>query len=763
MGIWNTTASPIGYAYQSAKGSGINVKLDPRIYQTDNGDYPRQSRSSGESESGFKNKDVLDGTNEQLYDLANQIDNEIHKLEVDFNRNIISEKNADKSLQMQKDYANQMNILSSRKQSLFVTNQNAKFEYDKYQTARSEVSKNDIGSEIALANPLAGTITRGDDLLGMIASGKNPYQIVLEKDKKTGKYYGDVLTNNKYLDYYNQHSGLTQDESGRIVPTIFNAPVTKMNNFMVTKKEIEEKIDKTVANNIVNSIDKEVNGGQAKYHLKTNSNISSIKTGINTAWESLSEGSRSYMLSNVINGDIHIDDGTKEGKWMSGKSAVLKVEKNMIDMRSDKTTKEEKEKLLNESKTITDAIVNTAKINVHNIAAGRAYGQYNFSKDESLMPNRNAAGDIIGAKKMSRIEQVEAGMTNAESTPMFWRSPSTGKENLFVGRTNDKAKSLTTDEQNLYAPEILKQGKPDTGMFGYLSEQPIAIINGVAVNPKVLFNNKNNQIVSIGSEIRSLPSYEMVPVKGKYMFNGQPTVFTNLNMIDLKKSYMDTYLKVTVKLDEDANVPDMKVNGVPTFIKYKDLTKQQKQQMGYSEEDETISMYIKSPSITSSGGNNTVSDYNLNVAESQAQMGDNIAFTKQLREYSISKYKEKQSEDLKTLITNNPGAKYVTPDNKVIFGETEEEQIKSIQSTSNLDNRTEQEKYEMTKPILYRMRASESITEEQYNKLLKKLEDNKPKEDRSKWSILQQVNEVPFDIYRSLNDTGNEIINQVIN
>ena len=202
----------------------------------------------------------------------------------------------------------------------------------------------------------------------------------------------------------------------------------------------------------------------------------------------------------------------------------------------------------------------------------------------------------------------------------------------------------------------------------------------------------------------------------------------------------------------------MKVNGVPTFIKYKDLTKQQKQQMGYSEEDGTISMYVKSPSITSSGGNNTVSDYNLNVAESQAQMGDNIAFTKQLREYSIGKYKEKQSEDLKTLIKNNPGAKYVTPDNKIIFGETEEEQIKSIQSTSNLDNRTEQEKYEMTKPILYRMRASESITEEQYNKLLKKLEDNKPIEDRSSLSIGEQLLEIPIGLWNSVIETKNDII-----
>ena len=38
MGIWNTGASPIGYAYQSAQGSGINIiPIDPRAFQVDNG------------------------------------------------------------------------------------------------------------------------------------------------------------------------------------------------------------------------------------------------------------------------------------------------------------------------------------------------------------------------------------------------------------------------------------------------------------------------------------------------------------------------------------------------------------------------------------------------------------------------------------------------------------------------------------------------------------------------------------------------------
>lgn len=554
MGIWNIGASSIGYAYQSAKGSGINVKLDPRIYQTDNGDYTRQSRSSNSSENGFKNKDVLDGTNEQLYDLTNQLDNEIHKLEVDFNRNIISETNADKSLQMQKDYASKMNILSSRKQSLYVTNQNAKFEYDKYQTARSEISKNDIGSEIALANPLAGTITRGDDLLGMIASGKNPYQIVLEKDKKTGKYYGDVLTNNKYLDYYNQHSGLTEDESGRIVPTIFNAPVTKMNNFMVTKKEIEEKIDKTVANNIVNSIDKEVNGGQAKYHLKTNSNISSINTGINTAWESLSEGSRSYMLSNVINGDIHIDDGTKEGKWMSGKSAVLEVEKNMIDMRSDKTTKEEKEKLLNQSKKITDAIVNTAKINVHNIAAGRAYGQYNFSKDESLMPNRNAAGDgsTGGQDKTSPLNALYAKAVNVpgETTLKVTNYNGTGYEDIVYPQKriamNIQDKTFITNTMFGITPSEIEKSPVNANMLSKV------IIGNIPFNFKSIINGKNgaeSKIIGISDEIKYFPATADIPSINDKNFFGTTAKDENGNYI------LQGYIGVTVEVDEETHIP----------------------------------------------------------------------------------------------------------------------------------------------------------------------------------------------------------------
>lgn len=760
MGIWNTSANPIGYAYQSDKNTGIDLMLDPRSFIR--AGSTRKSSSGGSSPNDdFKNKDILKGSHSKLEDLKNDIDSSINSLAPTYKQKILAEKNPSKVEDIKQEFIDKTNRLMQMRGSLNVANQDAKFEYDKWYKAQSEVEQQGIGSEIALANPLTGTIESGDQLLGMIASGRSPFQMKWKKDEKSGKLQGKLFTNREYLDDANDFSGIEPTADGRIRATTFNAPVTKMNDFMKTKNEITSKVDKAIANNIVTGSKGEIYDGTMVSDTRVSTNIASINKSIESSWSALSEGSRSYMLSNVLQGDINIGNN-KNPKYISGTEAMVEVENLMNIARSEKVPKDKREEAVASAKVITDAIVNTAKYNVQKIAIGQATGLYNRSVDSSLMPNRNAAGDIIGAKKMSRIEQVEAGMTSAEPTPMFWRSPSSGKENLFVGRTNDKAKSLTTDEQNLYSAELLTQGEPTTGKFGLLSEQPIAIVNGVAVNPKVLFNNSNNKIVSIGSEIRSLPSYEMTPVKGKYMFNGQPTVFTNLNMIDLKKSYMDTYLKVTVKLDKDANVPDMKVNGVPTFIKYKDLTKQQKQQMGYSE-DGTISMYVKSPSITSSGGNNTVSDYNLNVAESQAQMGDNIAFTKQLREYSIGKYNQKKSEDLKTLISNNPGAKYVTPDNKVIFGETEEEQIKSIQSTSNLDNRTEQEKYEMTKPILYRMRAANSITEEQYNKLLKKLEDKKPSEDRSKWTELQHINELPFDLYRSLNDAGNEIINQVIN
>ena len=99
MGIWNTGASPIGYAYQSAQGSGINIKpIDPRAFQVDNGSTQRSGRSSG-SNTEEKYKAQM-GTRTQIEDFDLYLESQKSLLQRTFTDKILSESNKDNALKL---------------------------------------------------------------------------------------------------------------------------------------------------------------------------------------------------------------------------------------------------------------------------------------------------------------------------------------------------------------------------------------------------------------------------------------------------------------------------------------------------------------------------------------------------------------------------------------------------------------------------------------------------------------------------------------
>jgi hypothetical protein len=124
MSIWNTGASPIGYAYQSNKGSGINIKpIDPRAFMVDTGSATRSNRSGGDDSDGKYNAQI--GTRSRLEDLDIMIANQKSSIQKSYTEKILNEKDESKILALQKEYVEQVNFLTRQKMQVSVGKQSA--------------------------------------------------------------------------------------------------------------------------------------------------------------------------------------------------------------------------------------------------------------------------------------------------------------------------------------------------------------------------------------------------------------------------------------------------------------------------------------------------------------------------------------------------------------------------------------------------------------------------------------------------------------
>jgi hypothetical protein len=723
MGIWNTSASPIGFAYQSARGPGINIKpIDPRVYQSGSGSSNRRSSDSSEKNDEFKNRDVLSGTWTQLSLAKNTIDSQLKSVQGIYYQKIINEKDNNKVLELQKEYSNVVGELQQKKSELEIANHNAKMKHQYHDDAKAEIKSKGIGSEIALANPLAGTVTSGEELFTMIALDRNPFQMKWSKDNK-GNTIGQLHTYNSYIDESDENSGLTYDDKGRIVPTDFVAPVLKINNFMQTKNEITDKVDKTAANNIVNEITKEVNDGSQRQNSKTSTNVNSINTGLKTAWDSLSEGSRSYMMSNALNGYLNIPDGTKDGKWMDGSTAMVEIEKNKQIYLSDKSTKEEKEKAYKQGLLISDAIVKKAKTDVLNIAAGRATGLYNISTANSLTTNRNAAGDIIDDKNTSKIESIYGKFTNVGVTAMRARNPVTGIESK-QGNIPIRQLELTPDEHNVIANELLSDGSADKGWFKNVSTIGKAIVGGITVKLNSLYSgNEDIKIINIKPEVIQVPAYKSIVSAP----NGWE--YTDMKYDETGNRMPTNYSLATIEIPSDWKVPIIGPDGKTKLIPINSLNKEEAKKInavkttkenanskwykGGDDEMWTYDLYIPAPSQNATGGKNTINrknteDLHNNMLQVQAVSEGDQYFAKQKAEYNKQK-----ANDLLQAKSSNPNVSILTRDGKAIEGNTPEEKLTSIQKVYKIDKQDDKKKITLSREAIYKLYNEGSITNEE--------------------------------------------------
>lgn len=397
MGIWNTGASPIGYAYQSAQGSGINIKpIDPRAFQVDNGSTQRSGRSSG-SDTQEKYKAQM-GTRTQIENYDLYIENQKSSLQRTFTDKILSESNKDNALKLQQDYVSEMNKLSQQQMNLSVLKQNAEFSYEQQKKVDDIIYTKKINKDIVLEENLAN-ISSGEGIVNMFRQRNSPVAYDVKNDK--------LMTYEERQDYVNRNSGL--DRNMQI--TDYKAPILKISNSDEANAEVKA-IVKGADGNYTSSFDYKgpiamdargnlarsysFDGLQGGFSSDFSDNQGALNEAVENIWNTISEDTKNYAYSTVLGTGIIYETGNnipvldknkkqtynKKGKpifekeldVMSGEDAVKRI--SVLTEKADKLKNDdpEKEKLLNEANRIGKGIMNTAKGYIRDMAIGDTSG-----------------------------------------------------------------------------------------------------------------------------------------------------------------------------------------------------------------------------------------------------------------------------------------------------------------------------------------------------------------------------------------------------
>lgn len=380
MGIWNTGASPIGYAYQSAQGSGINIKpIDPRAFQVDNGSTQRSGRSSG-SNTEEKYKAQM-GTRTQIEDYDLYLESQKSLLQRTFTDKILSESNKDNALKLQQDYVSEMNKISQQQMNLSVLKQNAEFSYDQQKKVDDIILNKEINQDIVLEENLAN-ITSGEDIVSLFRQRKSPIAYDVKNDK--------LMTYEERQDYVNRNSGL--DRNMQI--TDYKAPILNISNSKEANAEVKSIVTGADGNYTTGySLDTPLGGNSSDY----SDNQGSLNEVVDNIWNAVSEDTKNYAYSTVLGIGIIYETGKKvpmvdsKGKKVFDKKGKLLYENELADPisgedavkrisilveKAEKLKKDdpEKEKLMDEANRIGKGIINTAKGYIRDMAIGDTAG-----------------------------------------------------------------------------------------------------------------------------------------------------------------------------------------------------------------------------------------------------------------------------------------------------------------------------------------------------------------------------------------------------
>lgn len=511
MGIWNTGASPIGYAYQSAQGSGINIKpIDPRAFQVDNGSTQRSVRSNGSGTDEKYKAQIGTRTEIENYDLY--LEGQKSSLLRTFTDKILSEKNKDNALKLQQDYIAEMNRLSQQQMNLSVVKQNAEFSYDQQKRVDEIILNKEINHDIVLEENLAN-ITSGEGIVNLFRQRKSPIAYDVKRDK--------LMTYDERQNFVNENSGL--DSNMRV--SDYKAPILNISNSREADKEVRDIVkgaDGSVT--IGTSIDTPKGGTSRDY----SDNLGSLNEAVDNIWNSISEDTKNYAFSTVLGIGIVYETGNKKavkhkGKLsyepeldvMSGEDAVKKI--SVLIEKSEKLKKDdpEKEKLLKEANRIGKGILNTAKGYIRDMAIGDKAGLRKIVDKTSTTIKEPTNGDGSGLTK--EATEFMALMQTATTTEqnLYYNVKGEDKFGKLVnnnGTSTAKGFKLNEDAKlyqikGLFGASNLKELR---SMDMTLNDMPgTFLFNGIYVDKDIIQPDMQSKIKlkGIGADGYILPQY----------------------------------------------------------------------------------------------------------------------------------------------------------------------------------------------------------------------------------------------------------------
>lgn len=411
MSIWNNSAGPIGYAYNSSKGSGINIKpIDPRAFLVDTGSTTRSSGGSSDSDPKYN---AQMGTRSQLEYVDTMLDSQKTVLQNTYRDKIYAEKDEQKVLQLQKQYVNEVNNLTQQKMRINVLKQSAEFSDLQQKKVDNIILDRKLNKDIALEESLANVST-GEGIVNMFRQRRAPVAYDVKRRR--------LMTYEDRQDYVNRASGVYTDENGAIQISDYKAPVLKINNSEDADKEIRSIVAGADGNYTRNTSFMGPTGGSSSDY---SDNQGSLNDVVGNIWNAISEDTKNYAFSAVLGTGIIYETGNtvpvlKKGKQeydkkgkplyekerdiMSGEEAIERIA--ILTAEADKLDKDDPEKLkkINEANRIGKGILDTAKGYVRDMAAGDATGLRRLVNNTSRTvkePENNS--DLLSSKEANEF------------------------------------------------------------------------------------------------------------------------------------------------------------------------------------------------------------------------------------------------------------------------------------------------------------------------------------------------------------------------
>lgn len=424
MSIWNNSAGPIGYAYNSSRGSGINIKpIDPRAFLVDTGSTTRSSGGSSDSDVKYN---AQMGTRSQLEYVDAMLESQKTVLQNTYRDKIYAEKDEQKVLQLQKEYVNEVNNLTQQKMRINVLKQSAEFSDLQQKKVDNIILDRKLNKDIALEESLANVST-GEGIVNMFRLRRAPVSYDVRRRR--------LMTYEDRQDYVNRASGVYTDENGVIQISDYKAPVLKINNSEDADKEVRSIVAGADGNYTRNTSFMGPTGGSSSDY---SDNQGSLNEVVGKIWNAISEDTKNYAFSAVLGIGIIYETGNtvpvlkngkqeydKKGKplyekeldTISGEEAIERI--SILIAEADKLDKDDPEKLkkINEANRIGNGILNTAKGYVRDMAAGDATGLRRVVRNYSSTvkePENNS--DLLSSKEANEfIALLESSLPSANA------------------------------------------------------------------------------------------------------------------------------------------------------------------------------------------------------------------------------------------------------------------------------------------------------------------------------------------------------------